>query len=59
MTPDEILADLERRAELGGGEERLKRHHDAGKLTARDLLERAWIEQQLDALARRQLAGIV
>ena len=39
MTPDEILADLERRAELGGGEERLKRHHDAGKLTARERIE--------------------
>src|SRR6267154_32260 len=39
MTPDQILADLERRAELGGGEERLKRHHDAGKLTARERIE--------------------
>src|SRR6266567_107910 len=28
--PLDILADLERRAELGGGEDRLKRHHDAG-----------------------------
>ena len=32
--PLDILTELERRAELGGGEERLKRHHDAGKLTA-------------------------
>ena len=39
MKPDDILADLERRAELGGGEERLKRHHDAGKLTARERIE--------------------
>jgi propionyl-CoA carboxylase beta chain len=30
------LEDLERRAELGGGEERLRRQHDAGKLTARE-----------------------
>src|SRR3981081_4317228 len=37
--PLDILADLERRAELGGGEERLKRHHDAGKLTARERIE--------------------
>ncbi|MCU1382642.1 MAG: accD5 [Acidobacteria bacterium] len=37
--PLDTLADLERRAELGGGEERLKRHHDAGKLTARERIE--------------------
>src|SRR3982074_542840 len=37
--PLQTLADLERRAELGGGEERLKRHHDAGKLTARERIE--------------------
>src|SRR5882724_4480572 len=39
MDPYETLVDLERRAELGGGEERLKRHHDAGKLTARERVE--------------------
>src|SRR5881275_629790 len=39
MNPKDVLADLERRAELGGGEERLKRHHDAGKLTARERIE--------------------
>src|SRR5471030_1227477 len=39
MKPEDVLADLERRAELGGGEERLKRHHDAGKLTARERIE--------------------
>src|ERR671935_2217274 len=39
MTREETLADLERRAELGGGEERLKRHHDAGKLTAQERIE--------------------
>jgi propionyl-CoA carboxylase beta chain len=33
------LEDLERRAELGGGEERLRRHHEAGKLTARERIE--------------------
>ena len=37
--PLDTLADLERRAELGGGEQRLKRHHDAGKLTARERIE--------------------
>jgi propionyl-CoA carboxylase beta chain len=37
--PLKALADLERRAELGGGEERLKRHHDAGKLSARERIE--------------------
>src|SRR3954463_5726427 len=37
--PLHTLADLERRAELGGGEARLKRHHDAGKLTARERIE--------------------
>ena len=37
--PLQTLADLERRAELGGGEERLKRHHAAGKLTARERIE--------------------
>jgi propionyl-CoA carboxylase beta chain len=36
MKPEDILADLERRAELGGGQERLDRHHAAGKLTARE-----------------------
>src|SRR6201989_2240475 len=39
MKPEETLADLERRAELGGGAERLKRQHDAGKLTARERME--------------------
>src|SRR5947199_708727 len=37
--PLHTLSELERRAELGGGEERLKRHHDAGKLTARERIE--------------------
>jgi propionyl-CoA carboxylase beta chain len=33
------LADLERRAEQGGGEDRLRRHQEAGKLTARERIE--------------------
>src|SRR5688500_3983795 len=33
------LEELERRAELGGGEERLLRHHSAGKLTARERID--------------------
>src|SRR5512134_3634555 len=33
------LEDLERRAELGGGDDRLKKQHDAGKLTARERVD--------------------
>jgi propionyl-CoA carboxylase beta chain len=33
------LEDLERRAELGGGADRLERQHKAGKLTARERIE--------------------
>ena len=36
---DDILADLERRAELGGGEVRLSKQHAAGKLAARERIE--------------------
>src|SRR4026209_490498 len=39
MDPHQTLADLERRAELGGGEDREKRQHDAGKLVARERME--------------------
>src|SRR5213080_2511860 len=39
MDPIKHLEDLERRAELGGGEERLRRQHDAGKLTARERID--------------------
>ncbi len=39
MDPTRILADLERRAELGGGEDRLRRQHEAGKLTARERID--------------------
>jgi propionyl-CoA carboxylase beta chain len=34
-----FLAELERRAELGGGEERLRKQREAGKLTARERVE--------------------
>src|SRR5688572_7928354 len=47
------LEELERRAEEGGGEERLRRHHEAGKLTAReriDLLFDAGSFQEVDKL---------
>jgi propionyl-CoA carboxylase beta chain len=53
MTREDTLADLERRAELGGGEERLRRQHEAGKLTAReriDLLFDAGTFEELDKL---------
>jgi propionyl-CoA carboxylase beta chain len=33
------LDDLERRAELGGGEDRRRRQHEAGKLTARERID--------------------
>jgi propionyl-CoA carboxylase beta chain len=39
MDPIEHLEDLERRAELGGGVDRLKRQHDGGKLTARERID--------------------
>jgi propionyl-CoA carboxylase beta chain len=39
IKPEEVLADLERRAELGGGADRLERQHAAGKLTARERIE--------------------
>ena len=34
-----VLDELERRAELGGGDDRLKRQHAEGKLTARERIE--------------------
>jgi acetyl-CoA carboxylase carboxyltransferase component len=39
MNQKEIFADLDRRAELGGGEDRLRRHRDAGKLIARERID--------------------
>ncbi|MSO82169.1 MAG: methylmalonyl-CoA carboxyltransferase [Acidobacteria bacterium] len=39
MNQKDIFADLERRAELGGGADRLRRQRDAGKLTARERID--------------------
>jgi propionyl-CoA carboxylase beta chain len=39
MNPIDKLKDLERRADLGGGEERLAKQHEQGKLTARERME--------------------
>jgi propionyl-CoA carboxylase beta chain len=39
MNAYDKLPDLERRAELGGGTDRLERQHAAGKLTARERIE--------------------
>jgi propionyl-CoA carboxylase beta chain len=39
VNPDDILGELERRAEGGGGEARVERQHAAGKLTARERIE--------------------
>jgi propionyl-CoA carboxylase beta chain len=53
MNPTERLADLERLAELGGGADRLRRQHEAGKLTARervDLLFDAGTFEEIDKL---------
>ncbi|MDH4065541.1 MAG: acyl-CoA carboxylase subunit beta, partial [Acidobacteriota bacterium] len=39
MNPIDRLRDLERRAEEGGGADRLARQHEAGKLTARERMD--------------------
>jgi propionyl-CoA carboxylase beta chain len=39
MRTHDVLADLDRRASLGGGEERLKKQREAGKLTARERMD--------------------
>ncbi|MFN7917232.1 MAG: carboxyl transferase domain-containing protein [Vicinamibacterales bacterium] len=39
MDPITVLDDLERRAEQGGGEDRMRRQHEAGKLTARERID--------------------
>jgi propionyl-CoA carboxylase beta chain len=39
VDPHRTLADLERRAELGGGQARLDKQHAAGKLTARERID--------------------
>src|SRR6187402_1153513 len=52
MDPKATLADLRRRAGLGGGEERLRRQREGGKLTAReriDLLFDGGTFEELDA----------
>src|SRR3989440_1459355 len=53
MDPNDVLADLERRAELGGGEARVAHQHESGKLTAReriDLLFDAGSFEEVDKL---------
>src|SRR5881275_1969223 len=40
MNPHDTLADLERRAERGGGVDRLEKQHASGKLTARERIDR-------------------
>jgi propionyl-CoA carboxylase beta chain len=39
LTPREKLAALDAQAELGGGEERIEKQHEEGKLTARERIE--------------------
>src|SRR6187551_3057924 len=39
LNPVQFLADLNRRAEAGGGDERLRRQREAGKLTARERID--------------------
>ena len=39
MDKDHLLAEYERQAEQGGGEARLQRQHDAGKMTARERID--------------------
>ena len=39
-SPSARLSAFERRAELGGGDDRIARQHAAGKLTARERIER-------------------
>src|SRR6516225_10848186 len=53
MDPEETLAEFERRAELGGGDERQRKQRAAGKLTAReriDLLFDAGTFEEVDKL---------
>ena len=38
-TRRDVLAELERRAEEGGGADRVRKQHEAGKLTARERIE--------------------
>jgi propionyl-CoA carboxylase beta chain len=53
VDPRRTLDDLERRAELGGGDERLQRQRAAGKLTARERIDLLFDEgtfEELDKL---------
>ena len=53
MTPEERLAGLERRAELGGGEDRLRRQAEGGKLTARERVDLLFDAGLVDWAAER------
>ena len=59
----EKLAALERLAEVGGGEDRLRRQHEAGKLTARErmlaLFDPDRLGQALTLGAMAVAAGVV
>jgi len=37
--PVDVLVELERRAEQGGGDDRIRRQHESGKLTARERID--------------------
>ncbi len=50
MNSIDKLNDLERRAELGGGEERLRKQHEHGKLTARERMERLFDAGSLEEI---------
>ena len=51
--PVSLLADLQRRAELGGGETRLRRQRESGRLTARERIDHLFDPgtfEEIDAL---------
>ena len=55
MKPEEKLAELERRnaaARAGGGKERTRRQHEAGKLSARERIELLLDEGSFEELDR-------
>jgi propionyl-CoA carboxylase beta chain len=57
MEPRDVLANLERLAELGGGEARRARQHEAGKLTARERIGVLFDQgsfQEIDKLVTHQ-----
>ena len=58
-SPSARLSALERRAELGGGADRIARQHAAGKLTARERIERLFDPgtfEEVDKLVHTALA---